>query len=393
MAVDAKLRMSIVTALDNAGIKATEDQINGLAKSMQKVNKEASDNKLANALGGVQGPLGKIGKALSGMPGQIFAIVGAFQTGYEIGTKFFDTVVRGWFGWEDAVSKLKKSNRELNKWLTNNAYTFDQSTQNAIALQDKQLAKYDAAIAKINAQTQAYTRLHKAQSDFANAGEDIDIQQLERERFEDILALQASGDYEAAEQANKIYDIYRQQLDAKKQLANYDEETARFEEERAAKEQEAFKWLEKIDKLQEKRKDWEARLKQLDDDVEVSAEDYDRLQKPILANIASIDKRLASANAQAEKYASELDAGDLESLARERNRAVLVDQSNLNRDKLLWDYGQSIDRAGTDYGLTLDKDFDEQSYKASMESYMELKSIKDNTENLAEKLDILLQMK
>lgn len=172
---------------------------------------------------------------------------------------------------------------------------------------------------------QAYTRLHKAQSDFANAGEDIDIQQLERERFEDILALQASGDYEAAEQANKIYDIYRQQLDAKKQLANYDEETARFEEERAAKEQEAFKWLEKIDKLQEKRKDWEARLKQLDDDVEVSAKDYDRLQKPILANIASIDKRLASANAQAEKYASELDAGDLESLARERNRAVLVD--------------------------------------------------------------------
>lgn len=31
MAIDSKLRMSIVTALDNAGIKATEQQIDGLA--------------------------------------------------------------------------------------------------------------------------------------------------------------------------------------------------------------------------------------------------------------------------------------------------------------------------------------------------------------------------
>lgn len=136
MALDSKLRLQIVTALDNAGIKATEDQINGLVSKIDKINKQTSQNKLENALGDLNGPLGKIGKALTGMPGQIAAVVGAFTTGYEIGTKFFDTVIRGWFGWEDAVTKLKKANRALNKELESNASKFDSLTQHRLTQHD-----------------------------------------------------------------------------------------------------------------------------------------------------------------------------------------------------------------------------------------------------------------
>ena len=46
MALDSKLRLQIVTALDNAGIKATEDQINGLASKIQNINKEAAGSKI-----------------------------------------------------------------------------------------------------------------------------------------------------------------------------------------------------------------------------------------------------------------------------------------------------------------------------------------------------------
>jgi len=63
-------------------------------------------------------------------------IVGAFQTGWEIGTKFFDTVVKGWFGWEDAVTKLKKANRALNKELESNASKFDSLTQRRLTQHD-----------------------------------------------------------------------------------------------------------------------------------------------------------------------------------------------------------------------------------------------------------------
>jgi len=392
-AIDEKLRLSIVTALDNAGIKATEDQINGLAKSIQKVNKEAGESKLENALGDLHGPLGKVGKALDGIPGKVFSIVGAFQTGYEVGTKFFDTVVRGWFGWEDAITKLKKANRALQKELAGNATAFDLATQKALAGNDAQIAKIDSAIAKINQQALAYTRLSKARSDFDNAGEDQEMQRLERERFEDIMALQASGQYDAAEQATKVYDILKQELQAKREIANYDEETARLEAQRAAKEQEAFKWLEKIDKLTDQKKETEARLQELDESDKFASKDYDRLARPLTSRIAAIDKQLDAANAQAEKYMADIDEGDLQSLTRERNRSTLADRLNLDRDKLLWDYGRGIDQNGDALGYKFDKDYIKQSYESSMKSYTELQSIKDNTAQLAEKLDALLQMK
>ena len=78
MALDSKLRLQIATVLDNAGIKATEQQIDGLATQIQKINKEAESKKLENALGNLKGPLGQIGKALKGMPAQIALIAGAF---------------------------------------------------------------------------------------------------------------------------------------------------------------------------------------------------------------------------------------------------------------------------------------------------------------------------
>jgi len=41
------------------------------------------------------------------------------------------------------------------------------------------------------------------------AGQDVETQMLERQRFEDVMRLQAEGDYEGAEQANKIYDVLK----------------------------------------------------------------------------------------------------------------------------------------------------------------------------------------
>jgi hypothetical protein len=45
--------------------------------------------------------------------------------------------------------------------------------------------------------------------DYYNVNADMDIQKLERERFEDIVALQAEGDFEGADQANALYDFYK----------------------------------------------------------------------------------------------------------------------------------------------------------------------------------------
>ena len=89
----------------------------------------------------------------------------------------------------------------------------------------------------------------------------------------------------------------------------------------------------------------------------------------------------------------DLDEGDYESLTRTRNRAVLADKLNLDRDKLLWQYGQSVDQAGTNYGFNFSNDYIKQNFEATQKSYTELHDIKQNTEDLATKLDQLLSIK
>lgn len=392
-AVDEKLRMSIVTALDNAGIKATQDQIDGLASKIQKVNSEAKMDRLEGAIGDLPGKIGKIGKALTGIPGQIAMITGAFTTGYEIGEKLGNLIAKA-FGWDDAVEKIKKANRALAKELAQATAAFETETQRRISLQDLEVAKIDNAIAKINQQALAYTRLSKAASEFANAGADQDIQQLERERFEDMIRLQSQGEYEAAEQASKVYDILKQELQAKKELASYDEESARFEAQRAAKEQEAFEFLKKVDNLQAQRKALEGRLDELDDDESITSKAaYDKLAGSIQRRIAAVEKQLGAAEATAERYMADLSEGDIASLTRQRNRATLAERLNLDRDKLLWDYDTAITQNGDSLGISFTQDYIEQAAESSKQSYEELKMIKDNTERLAEKLDELLSVK
>ena len=394
MALDSKLRLQIVTALDNAGIKATEDQINGLATKIQDINKEAVGKKLENAFGDLPGKIGKITKALGGLPGTLSLVVGAFQFGWEIGTKFFDTVIKGWFGWEDAVTKLKKSNAAMMKSLKASAQDYEQMMTRVANQYDIQQAKIDTTIEKINTLTQSYTRLGKAQSDFDNAGADQDIQQLERERFEDMLALQASGEYDAAEQVNKVYHILRQELEAKKEIAKYDEESARLQAERVAKEQEAFKLVDKVNSWQKQRDFLKEKLDTLDaNPAAYTARRYDQMRDQLVSQIAKIDNNLQKAENKAIKYNAELDAAEYDELSRQRNRSTLVDRLNLDRDKLLWQAGQAIDADYNRYGWNFSDDFIKQSYDSSMKSYTELKDIKKNTENLAEKLDELLGLK
>lgn len=388
---NGKLRMDIVTALDNAGIKATEDQINGLEKQITKLNAKSSTDQVEKALGRMPGKLGQIGGALSGIAGKISLVMGAFTTGYEIGTMFFDKVVKGLFGWKDPIEKLTEANkklrleqeREVKAWqykanVITNAYQAEQS-------------QIDKTIAKLNAQAQSYTRLSKAQSELRNAGEDSEVQRLERERFEDVLRLQSMGEYDAADQANKMYDVLKQELETKKQIRNYDEETNRQEAAILKKREQANRLLDKADSLlaeKAKLEQWKEEL-----DAGLSMADIDKNQAQINARIKQIERDLRLTEKEANAVADDLDAYDIDSVTRQANRATLVDRLNLEGDKLAYELDKSVSSSGNLLGVEFAKEVANNFSKASVDSYNELKDIKANTENLADKLDELLQMK
>lgn len=88
---DNKLRLDIVTALDNAGLKATKEQLDGLEKTLRKTN-STGVGKLSNGLTKLPG---KLGDVISGF-GQVGSAIGAvylswktFQEGLKIGQAIF----------------------------------------------------------------------------------------------------------------------------------------------------------------------------------------------------------------------------------------------------------------------------------------------------------------
>lgn len=391
---NSTLKMEIVTALDNAGIKATEQQIAGLEKQLNKMNDKSKMDKLESAFGGLPGKLGRISSALGGLAAKVSSVMGAFTVGWEIGTKINDNIIKPLFGIKDPIEELKKHNRELKKWQEEELYAWQKKSQFIQSTYEQQRYQIDKTIGKINQQIQSYTRLARAASDLSTAGQDRDIQQLERERFEDILRLQAAGEYDAADQANKIYDIYRKELEAKKQISAFDAESSMME----AKQ---IKNQEKINLLLEKEKKLEAELWKLEgwkDDLDagLSNKEIDKNQQQINARIKQIFRERDALEKEASTLADDLDAYDVESAARALKRATLVDSLRLESDTAASAYDRSIMEHGNLLGTEFTKDFIEQFNQASIDSYNELKNIEMNTAGLIgleEKLDALLQMK
>lgn len=119
---DSKLRLQIVTALDAAGIKATKEQLDGVEKSLNKLNQSGDGtDKLVKKLGHMPGSLGKVGGALDALGGKIgavggkaMAVMAAWKIGWDIGTWINDNVVKPLFGIKDPIEELKKENKELS---------------------------------------------------------------------------------------------------------------------------------------------------------------------------------------------------------------------------------------------------------------------------------------
>ncbi len=396
---NSTLRMDIVTALDNAGIKATEQQIAGLEKQLNKVNQKSKLDNLENSLGKLPGNLGKIQGALGGIAAKAASVFGAFMMGYDIGTKFVNDIQmklpKGW--WNEhlfAIETLKKENRAIKKWQEEEIYTWNKRSMAIQESYGNQRYQIDLTIDKINQQVQSYTRLAKAASEYANANSDKDIQQLERERFEDVLQLQSMGEYDAADQANKVYDVMRKELEGRKQIGAFDDE-------QAIRDAKHLKDQEKINLLLEKEKQLKAEAWKLEgwkDDLDagLSNKEIDKNQQQINTRLKQIKRERDALEKEANTLADDLDAYEIESATYAMKRATLVDSLRLESDKAAMAYDRSVAENGNLLGVEFTKDFVEQFNKASIDSYNELKAIEVNTQGLRaldEKIDSLLSVK
>lgn len=218
---DSKLRLSIVTALDNAGIKMTKDQIDGLEKSLQKLSDNGSSKveKVAGAFGGIPGQLGKIAKGFGGVAGQAALAVGVFTTCFKVGEKLNETYnkiseqglgnyIKGLWHAVDGTNQLNEDIKKSQDNLTN-ALTAASSQRMSMIQKENQLL--DENVKKIQVQTAEYKKQADSIQGLRSAVTNDKIGQIENEKYETMRGYQEAGYFDAAEQIGKAYDVMIQQ--------------------------------------------------------------------------------------------------------------------------------------------------------------------------------------
>ena len=217
-------------------MKATKEQIDGIEKSIQKTNASGGLGNVEKQLGNMKGPLGKLGPMFEGLGGTIAKVggiatmvIGAFKAGWDIGNWLQEHVIAPMLGLTDPIKELKKQNKELER---QNKATLEamadkaQSSAEAFAQANQRITQQ---VQRIDQLHQAWVKATRAKNAYMNADQDIRIQQLERERFEDVMRLEREGDVEGAEQVNALYDVYKNIMVAQQSMEKYDQETAEIE--------------------------------------------------------------------------------------------------------------------------------------------------------------------
>ena len=387
MANDATIRMKIVTALDAAGIKATKQQIDGLAKSIGTANAKMGGEfgSVERALGRLPGAVGRVGRALGGLGGQVALAIGAFKTGWDIGSWLNDKVIKPLLGIKDPLDVLKKENRALAKATEDYAKATSRNADNILSLYDKEASKADALIAKINAEAKAYEAAHRAKLGFLMAGEDVELQRLERERFEDVTRLRAAGDNDAAEQANALYDYYRAELEAKREIMKLDAADAAAGAKRLEVEKNIAAQMEKVESASAR----VGRIRGLIYDLEnqegdysgdLTAKQYDKERDRLERKLRQAEANEAKLRQQMELYAAQnLTALDAEDATRARTRAARTDAAYLARDKAALAFDELTAKTGNALGISFDPQYVEQLNQSSIDSYNELAAINART--------------
>ena len=226
---DSRLRLAIVTELDNAGIKATKEQIDGLEKSVMNLGNSGanSTSKLESALGNLPGALGKVGKAMGGAVGAATALAGAWTIGWEIGTKINEFLTNE-LGWFNFGAEAAKQNQEYAKSLKE----VDEAAQKLYDTEIKrheQLEKNtEKAVKEIDRQTRAYAAHYQTITKMQAASDDADKLSYEIAKYDAMRAYRLQGNDEAAEQVGKYYDIIEAERQAQKELRAFDDETNKY---------------------------------------------------------------------------------------------------------------------------------------------------------------------
>lgn len=402
---DSKLRLSIVTALDNAGIKMTKDQIDGLEKSISKLSENGTSKveKVAGAFGGIPGPLGKIAKGFGGVVGQAALAVGVFTTCFKVGEKLNEVYnkiseeglanyVKGLWGAVDGTNQLNEDIKKSQESLTN---AMTAASSQRMSMIQKENSLLDESVKKIQAQTAEFKKQADSVQGLRAAVTNDKIGELENEKYEAMRGYQEAGQFDAAEQLGKAYDVMIQQEKVKAEIEKHDRESAVLVKQRAAFEKEAAIAVQKTDKASNDLQQAQDKLASLDANKNEygSRSNYYKLRAQALKEVESAQKAYDTAVANEDVYAGKEQLFDNQMQQRLLERNSLARAGELELTKTIDAYNDYVMQNGNVANALIDESWNQELSQTVQDTLEVQKEVRDNTAALADKLDTLLELK
>ena len=209
---DSKLKLSIVTALDNAGIKATEQQINGLMKSIEDGNRKIGSG-LKGSMEGVDGSVNGMFNGVKTFMKDIAIAVGLTKAVGTTAIKVFEDVeTKGKTAAETIEDAFHSATENTSKFLfgTSVGDQYKKVTEEAIKAANTQIAGIETINAKLEKQknkiddvTQRYIKQRQSVNALNKSLDESDDILYDREQLWMVEQIRATEGEEAARQAQE----------------------------------------------------------------------------------------------------------------------------------------------------------------------------------------------
>ena len=330
----SEIKIHLATYLKDAGIKASQQQIDKLAQQVKKANKEAaqSANELGGSLGKLPGPIGKIQSALGGFGGTAMSVIAAFKVGWDIGSWLQEKVIAPLLGLKDPIEELKKHNREVEQSWQHAVDAFNESMATWEQGWQKQVDGADKARQAIEDVTAAYLRMQAAREKVLGTKDDAELLGLRRDKFNAMAG--ASTPEEAAAQG-KYHDVLIAEAQQKQQLAKFDRDAETAAVKKASAEDALHKATDKRAALNRQMVELERKQAALaqQDVSEFGLDKTVGAEEKLAAKKAALQAKLDAANRDVSKRKAEKDAAEVEMSANEQARANLQERTQLEIDE------------------------------------------------------------
>lgn len=331
----SEIKIQLATYLKDTGIKATQQQVDRLARNVRDLNRtmRSETSKTEHALGKLPGVFGRIQSACSGAFSTGLAVIGAFKLGCDIGEWLTEKVILPLTGIGHPIEDLKKKNQQLQREAEKAADKWEEALTKWAAGWEREVAGAEKARQKIEDLTQAYLKMQAARERIQAAGDNAKLLGMERDKFN---AMSGASSPEEAAALGKYHDVLIAEEKSKQQLAKFDRDSETAAQRQASAEEQLLKARDKRAYLTRQMVELDRKLSYFQSQASVDKYGFDisvKEEEKLLQRKEALQAKIDAADRDVKNRQADIAALRESRTAEDQERQNLVEKAQLEVDE------------------------------------------------------------